>query len=84
MHLNPQHPNILSDMQAAANGRRLHDPFAKRHLLPRKTYPYASVRQVKRQREQSNWRAFNANFPQNTKPSYIRLQRRLLKAETQG
>lgn len=65
MHLNPQHPNILHDMQAAANGRDLRDgqrspnpnnpqmPWllltAKRHLIPRNSYPYASERQVKRQ-----------------------------------
>lgn len=62
MHLNPQHPNILADMQAAANGRDLRDQrqvatgmfalTAKRHLIPRKSYPYASERQMKRQRLQ--------------------------------
>lgn len=45
MHLNPQHPNILADMQAAANGARLHNPLSKRSLIPRKSYPYASERQ---------------------------------------
>jgi hypothetical protein len=63
VHLNPQHPNILSDMQATANGRDLRDgqrmpmpdgrllvlPSAKRHLIPRKSYSYASEWQVKRQ-----------------------------------
>lgn len=68
MHLNPQHPNILHDMQAAANGRDLRDgqkmvhpqtgrvmtiPCAKRHLIPRKSYPYASERQVQRQRRRA-------------------------------
>lgn len=48
MHLNHQHPNILADMQAAANGRRLANPLSKRHLIPHKSYPYASERQVKR------------------------------------
>lgn len=70
MHLNPSNPNILHDMQAAANRRDLRDgrrtpvvdaiignvtgrllviPSAKRHLISRKSYPYASERQVKRQ-----------------------------------
>lgn len=103
MHLNPQHPNILHDMQAAANGRDLRDgkriahmdgliptgrlavlPTAKRHLIPRKSYPYASERQVKRQQSTAQRLAFNHSFALNTKPSYIRLQRRILKAETQG
>lgn len=54
MHLNPFHPNILHDMQAAANGRDLRNKrygmaTAKRHLILRKSYPYTSERQVKRQ-----------------------------------
>lgn len=68
MHLNPLHPNILHDMQAAANGRDLRDgklipnpqnierPIklvsAKRHLVLRNNYPYSSERQVIRQRIQ--------------------------------
>lgn len=64
MHLNPptsQHPNILSDMQAAGspysfNGRIGIDRYGnectiwdhRRHLIPRKSYPYASERQNKR------------------------------------
>lgn len=55
MHLNPQHPNILHDMQAAANGKDLRSRTqmgtltAHRHYQPHRTYPYASERQVKRQ-----------------------------------
>lgn len=62
MHLNPQHPNILSDMQAAKgqrytfNGRTGIDRYgnpcsiwdAKRHLISRKIYLYASERQSTR------------------------------------
>lgn len=55
MHLNLSRPNILTDMRAAANGRDLRDKrqvatgmfalTAKRHLIPCKSYPYASKRQ---------------------------------------
>lgn len=64
MHLNPRQPNILSDMLAAAKGHDLRSgqripmpdgrvmvaATAKRHLIPRKVYPYASSRQTSRQR----------------------------------
>jgi hypothetical protein len=58
MHLNPFHPNILYDMQAATNGhdlcnKRYGIKTAKRHLIPHKSYPYASERQT--QRQQANF-----------------------------
>lgn len=96
MHLNPLHATILHQMQVAKgqvytfNGCTDIDRYgvprtiwdARRHLIPRKSYPYASERQVKRQQNTAQRLAFNHSFASNIKPSYIRLQRRLLKAET--
>lgn len=84
MHLNPFHPNILHDMQAAANGRDLRDgpriprpdgkilvaPTARRWLFPRKRYLYASERQTNRQTSKHN--------------AQLVMARMIHKAETQG
>lgn len=77
MHLNSFRPNILHDMQAAANGRDLRNSAngkfpAKSDWFSRKVYPYASERQVKRQQR---------------KYIYLQMQGRLpllIEAETQG
>lgn len=69
MHLNPNHPNILHDMQAAANGRDLRNRnqfghlTAKRHLVKRgnEFYHYASERQLKRQQRRVHARSHNQN-----------------------
>lgn len=51
MHVNSRKPNILEDMQAAANGRDLRNRDRDGNPIPKKpkrVYPYQSKRQLER------------------------------------
>lgn len=52
MHVNPFRPNILQDMTSSRDLRsrdRNGDIYAKRHVEPKRVYPYSSTRQDERQ-----------------------------------
>ncbi len=53
-HVNNRKPNIAQDINAHLSGADLQDkdrdgnPKAKRHCVPKRSYPYQSTRQIER------------------------------------